>query len=128
MRESKSQYIESLFVQNVEALYAACRKVLGDSNEYKEIIEDSIGDTFVLCLQPHEAIRLHPNPSLWLHITCDKLLRENLAKYIQRNKIVILVGIQLFTPDDARDPADILILKETICKRQFSKKQSKEQA
>lgn len=113
MRQSVSQFVESLYVQYAEPLRMACRKWLGGSSEYREIIEDSIEDTFIQCLLSYETVSSHPNPPGWLRITCENKLKENLKKYLRRNDKIILTGDRLLTDGPRRNPENIVELRET---------------
>ena len=114
MQQSDSDFVENLYVQYVDVLRIACRSRFGGSMEYHEVVEDSINDTFVLCLQCCDFLRSHPNPIGWLQITCQNKFRENRNKLIRRKQKIVLMGDKVNTGSVIRDPADIFERKESI--------------
>lgn len=63
-------FIGTLYQNYMQYLYKCCRKKIGYSTQYNDLIDECIQDTFLLALLNYELLKTHPNVRAWLVTTC----------------------------------------------------------
>lgn len=111
---SNAQFVSDLYERYAGDLYAACRKSIGNSSEFKEVIDNSVGDTFIQCIRSCDTVRQHPNPGGWLQVTCRHMLWQNMDRYVSRCLKTTLPGERYLDRLPTEDTADVVARKDTL--------------
>ena len=82
--DDKEAFFEELYTKYAHKLERICFRYVNYDNEYQDIIDDCIQETFVCADQNYDIIKTHPSIEGWLIKTCMHRLTTAIKKYRRR--------------------------------------------
>ncbi len=114
MQTDAQQFIEQLYVQHAKRLERLCFHYVGFSNEYQDLIDDSIQAAFIQAWKDYDHVKDHPCIEGWLTQTCMNRLRSSLATYRRRRQhhTELSEAVIAVAPDQVIDLLEDFVAKE----------------
>ena len=94
----KEAFFEELYAKYARKLERICLRYVNYNNEYRDIIDDCIQETFICADQNYSKIKTHPAIEGWLIKTCMHRLTTAIKKYRRRKTF------HLYSLDEEKAP------------------------
>lgn len=114
MQTDAQQFIEQLYIQYAKQLERLCFHYVGFSNEYQDLIDNSIQAAFIQAWKDYDHLKDHPCIEGWLTQTCMNRLRSSLATYRRRRQhhTELSEAVIAVAPDQVIDLLEDFVAKE----------------
>ena len=89
--DSRSDMLDALFAQYYGDVYRACNAYVNNNGRFRECVEESVQEAFVLAWIYYDDLRNHPSPIGWIVSAATNRLRSEVRNVRKRDKASIPV-------------------------------------
>lgn len=100
----KEAFFEKLYSKYASKLERICLRYVNYNNEYRDIIDDCIQETFICANRNYSEIKTHPAIEGWLIKTCMHRLTTAIKKYRRRKTF----HLYSFDEEKAPEPQEMI--------------------
>lgn len=86
LKNEREYFIEQLYRCHAHKLENLCFHYVGYIEEYHDVIDESIQETFMQAYRNYDTLCSHPNVEGWLVVTCMNRFKASLRKYRRYRK------------------------------------------
>lgn len=103
-RNEKEVFFEEIYTKYARKLERICLRYVNYDDEYRDIIDDCIQETFICADQNYSEIKIHPAIEGWLIKTCMHRLTTAIKKYRRRKTF----HLYSFDEEKAPEPQEMI--------------------